>query len=169
MKEHRIMADPLKFFAGLFSSIVLVYLAWESFVLGYILLGIIFLLLTAVFCYIVFLYGAVLHLSAEGVRNKFLMFTLKAYSWDQIREVGVTGTKVFNGTSKKRKPGRRYIYLSPEEMDEESRFKMTLEWPPQNGILYCLYTRQHIEAIQYLWAKPIAKYNSGDIFVNIAE
>ena len=169
MKEHRIMADPLKFCAALFSCVVLIFLAWKSFSLGYIVPGVICCLLIAVFGYVVYLYGSVLHFSAQGVRKDFLLFPLKAYTWDQVREIGVVGTRVFNGTGSKRKPGRRYIYVSPEEMDEESRFKMTLEWPPQNGILYCIYTRQHMEAIQYLWARPVAKYNAGDIFVNIAE
>ena len=163
------MVDPLKFFAALFSFAVLIFLAWKGCCMGYVPAGIVAALLAAVFAYIMFLYGAVLHLSAEGVRKEFLMIPIITYSWDQIREVGVAGTKVFNGTEKNKKPGRRYIYFSPEKMDEESRFKMTLEWPPKNGILYCVYSRQHIDAIQYLWAKPIAKYNAGDIFINIAE
>lgn len=169
MEEHRIMADPLKFFAALFSCVVLGFLAWRSFLLGYILLGIVFTIIAAVFIYVMILYGSVLHISAEGVRKEFLLISMKSYTWDQIREIGVVGAKVFNGTGKNRKTGRRYIYISPEEMDEESRFKMTLEWPPRNDILYCIYSRQHIDAIQYLWAKPIAKYNAGDIFVNITE
>ncbi len=163
------MADPLKFCAALFSCAVLIFLAWRSFCLGYVVPGIICFLLTAVFGYVIYLYGSVLHFTAEGVRKEFLLIPVTAYSWDMIREIGVVGTKVFNGTGKNKKPGRRYIYISPEEMDEDSRFKMTLEWPPQNGILYCIYTRQHIETIQYIWAKPIAKYNVGDIFVDIAE
>ena len=169
MKEHRFMADPLKFCAALFSCAVLIFLAWKSFSLGYIFPGIIFIALTAVFSYIIFLYGTILHFSAEGVQQEFFLIPIKAYSWNQIREIGVAGTRVFNGSGKNKKPGRRYIYVSPEIMDEESRFKMTLEWPPKNGIMYCIYSRQHIDAIQYLWAKPIAKYNAGDIFMNIAE
>ena len=169
MKEHRFMADPLKFTAALFSCVVLLFLAWKSIGMGYIFAGIVCFLIAAVFFWVMFLYGSVLRFSAEGVRREFFLIPIKAYSWDQIREIGVVGTSVFNGIGKNKKPGRRYIYVSPEEMDEGSRFKMTLEWPPRNGILYCIYTRQHIEAIQYLWAKPIAKYNAGDIFVNIAE
>ena len=169
MEEHRIMADPLKFAASLFSSVVLGFLTWRSFLLGYVLLGVVFALIAAVFLYIMVLYGSVLHVSAEGVQREFFVIPMKAYTWDQVREIGVVGTKVFNGTSKNRKTGRRYIYISPEEMDEESRFKMTLEWPPRKDILYCIYSRQHIDALQYFWSRPIEKYNAGDIFVNIAE
>ena len=169
MKEYRFMADPLKCFAALFSCAVLLFLAWEGCRMGYILIAIICALLAAVFAYIVFLYGSVIHLSAEGVRKEFLMIPIKTYSWDQIREVGVVGTRIFNGNGKNKKPGRRYIYFSPEELDEESRFQMTLEWPPRNGILYCVYSRYHIDEVQFFWAKPIAKYNAGDIFMNIIE
>ena len=169
MEEHRIMADPLKFIAALFSCVVLGFLAWRSFQLGYVLLGIVFALIAAVFIYIMVLYGSVLHISAEGIRREFFIIPMKAYTWDQVREIGVVGTKVFNGTAKNRKTGRRYIYISPEEMDEGSRFKMTLEWPPRNGILYCIYSREHIDALQYFWSRPIVKYNAGDIFVNSAE
>ena len=97
------------------------------------------------------------------------MIPIKTYSWDQIKEVGVVGTKVFNGTGKNKKPGRRYIYFSPEELDEDSRFQMTLEWPPSREILYCIYTKYHAEYVQLLWQKPIATYNAGDLFVMINE
>lgn len=169
MKEERIMADPLKFSAALFSCVVLGFLAWRSFRMGLALLGIVFTGIAAVFVYIMVLYGSVLHLSAEGVRRKFLMFPMNAYSWSQIVEIGVVGTKVFNGTAKNKKTGRRYLYISPEEMDEESRFKMALEWPPQHGILYCVYSRKHVDAIQFFWSRPIARYNAGEIFVNDIE
>ena len=169
MKEHRFIADPLKCFAALFSCAVLLFLAWEGCRMGYILIAIICALLAAVFAYIVFLYGSVIHLSAEGVRKEFLMIPIKTYSWDQIREVGVVGTRIFNGNGKNKKPGRRYIYFSPEELDEESRFQMTLEWPPSRETLYCIYTKYHAEYVQHLWQKPIASYNAGDLFVMIDE
>ena len=169
MEEHRIMADPLKAAAAIATCIVLSFLTWKSFQLGYPVMGVIFLLIAAVFLYILFLYGSVLHISAYGVRREFLFIPVQTLSWDQIREIGVVGTKVFNGTRKNKKTGRRYIYISPEKLTEDERFKMTLEWPPRNGTLYCIYSRAHADAIQFFWRKPIAAFNAGDIFVNSVE
>lgn len=169
MKEHYFMADPLKFFAALGTCVVSVFMVWKSFSLGVLIPGIFFLFITIVFLYVMVMYGSVLHISGKGVRRVFLGFTLESLSWDQIREVGVVGVNVFNGTGKKKKPGRRYIYFSPEALDDESRFKLALEWPPGRGTLYCVYTQLHAEAIQFLWQKPFASFNAGDIFVMIDE
>ena len=169
MKETRIMADPLKFYAALATSVVLVFLVLKSFELGHFISGAFFVLLLLAFVCIMYLYGAVLHMSQDGVRREFLFIPILTVTWDQIREIGVVGTKVFNGTGKKKKTGRRYIYISPEELTGEERFKMALEWPPRNGVLYCIYSRANVDAIQFFWSKPIAAYNAGDIFVNSIE
>ena len=169
MKEQRIMADPMKFSASLLTFLVMIFLIWNAFSLGHIITGIIFVLIAAIFLYIMFLYGTVLRISNDCIRSEFLFIPLITLTRDQIGEIGVVGTKVFNGTRKNKKPGRRYIYISPEVLDNDSRFKMALEWPPRNGTLFCIYSRQHIDAIQFFWRNPIAQFNAGDIFVNSIE
>lgn len=168
-KEHHIMADPLKFSAALFTVAVCMFLAWRGFQQGYAFWSVIFVIIALVFFYIMYLYGSVLKINKDGVQKSFLFIPLNFLRWDQIKEIGVVGTKIFNGNSQKKKTGRRYIYISPEELDEGTRFKMALEWPPRREIMYCIYTHQHIDAIQYLWGKPIAKYNAGNIFVDLDE
>ncbi len=164
MKEHRIMVDPLKFAVSLPTGLVLLYLAWSAIRLSAYLIAAVFILIAAVFFCVMFLYGSVLILSEEGIRSVFLFVTVRSYSWNQIRETGVVGTKIFNGTSKKKKAGRRYIYFSPEALNEDQRFRLALEWPPRKEMLYCIYNRQNADVIQFFWRKPVASYNAGDIF-----
>ena len=54
MKEQRIMADPAKFSAALLTFLVMIFLIWNAFSLGHIITGIIFVLIAAVFLYIMF-------------------------------------------------------------------------------------------------------------------
>jgi len=168
-KEHHIMIDPLKFYAALFTVVVCGFLAWRGLAQGYTFWAVLFLCIALIFGWIMVLYGSVLRINAEGIQRSFFFIPSCSLRWDQIKEIGVVGLNVFNGTGKKRKTGRRYIYFSPEELDDGSRFKMTLEWPPRKDILFCIYTHQHIEAIQYLWGKPVAKYNAGNIFADPGE
>lgn len=170
MKEHRFMADPMKFWAAFGTCVFLLLMAWRAAVQGYIFAAVILSIIVIVFAFIAVLYGSVLYISSRGIERKFLFVTMGALTWEQVREVGVVGTGIFfTGDRNKKRTGRRYIYISPRELDEDTRFKMALEWPPRNGVLYCTYSHPRIDAIQYLWGKPIEKYNAGDIFVDFIE
>lgn len=132
MKEYRIMADPEKFLVALGTCTVCGFLAFKGFQLKAAPFAVFFTLTGAAFLYILFLYGSTLRISSQGIRKEFLFLPLKTLSWDEIAEVGVLGTKIFNGGSYRKKPGRRYIYFSEKELDDDARFKMALEWPPRN-------------------------------------
>lgn len=164
MKENRIMADPEKFGVALATCLVSGFLAWKGFQLGRPAAGIVFTVILLIFAYIVFLYGCVLKVSSDGVQKVFLFIPLKFLTWDEIAEIGVIGTKIFNGGFFKKKPGRRYIYISEKEMDGDSRFKMALEWPPHGSIMYCIYNKENFDTFQFRWSNTIVKYNAGDSF-----
>lgn len=164
MNENRMMADPEKFGVALATCLVSGFLAWKGFQLGRPAAGIVFTVIIMIFVYIAFLYGSVLKVSSNGVEKVFLFISLKSLTWDEIAEIGVVGTKIFNGGFFKKKPGRRYIYISEKELDGDSRFKMVLEWPPHNGIMYCIYNKENYEAFQFRWSNTIVKFNAGDPF-----
>ena len=165
MEEHRIMADPEKFIAALATCAVCGFLAFKAFQQNATPLAVFFTLVCAVFLYIMFLYGSTLRVNSEGIRKEFLFIPLKTVSWDDIVEVGVLGTKIFNGGAYKKKPGRRYIYFSEKELDGDTRFKMALEWPPLNGELFCIFTKDNYHHIEMQWGGTIEKYNAGDLYL----
>ncbi len=164
MKEYRIMADPEKFLVALGTCTVCGFLAFKGFQLKAAPFAVFFTLTGAAFLYILFLYGSTLRISSQGIRKEFLFLPLKTLSWDEIAEVGVLGTKIFNGGSYRKKPGRRYIYFSEKELDDDARFKMALEWPPRNGELFCIFTKDNYAHIEMLWGHAIEKYNAGDLY-----
>lgn len=108
------------------------------------------------------LYGATLTFTAEGISRRLGRLQLGFVRWEQLREVGVVGTNVFNRRDPK-KFGLRFIYFSPEPLDENRRFRLALEWPPRK-MLYVEYEKRRLETVQMFWHEKIAEYNCGDIF-----
>ncbi len=99
-------------------------------------------------------------ISQENIEVRPLLGKTRIYSWHEIKEVGVIGTKLFPNTSSN-KGGRKYIYFSSEELDENSRFKLALKWPPK--IPYTSHSNAKLEAVALIWKKPISIYNAPDI------
>ena len=63
--------------------------------------------------------------------------------WEDIREIGVCGLKISLKNRERRgqrHPGTLFLYVSPEELDEDGRFGMILKWPPKDKI-YLKYER----------------------------
>ena len=89
---------------------------------------------------------------------------LLSFSWDQIRETGICGTRVFHAAGS-RFTGARYIYLSREEMNEDSRFNMCLKWPPEDKI-YVRYNeklkKQLIRLCEVHMDSEVVLYNTGN-------
>ena len=99
-------------------------------------------------------------ISNEKIEVRPVLGKAKTYSWEEIKEVGVIGTKVFPKTSSN-KGGRKYIYFSPEELDEDSRFDLAFKWPPK--IPFTSYSKAKLDAVQLIWRKPLANYNAPDL------
>ena len=142
--------------------------------------GVIFLLLGVVFILITAIYGRVVAVSAGGVRSSLLGMSWKSLDWDQIGEIGVIGTRVFNnadphqgaGGGKKtartalynKNPsiGTPYIYFSPYALTDEQRFRLALEWPPR-GMIFLRFSPDRIEKVQQLSLREIVRYNVGNL------
>ena len=99
-------------------------------------------------------------ISKEKIEFRPILGKTRTYSWEEIKEVGVIGTKVFPKTSSN-KGGRKYIYFSPEELDEDSRFDLAFKWPPK--IPFTSYSKAKLDAVQLIWRKPLANYNAPDL------
>ena len=97
----------------------------------------------------------------EGVFRKVFGISVKKVPWSGIREIGVMGTKVFNGRNPK-KTGRMYIYFSEKALSDKERFDTMLRWPPLNK-MYLLYQADRIDALRRCYEGRIETYNVGDL------
>ena len=163
MKNH-FQVDTRKFAIALGTSIVSLALTVIALSMRRWAAALPLLLIALVFLYVMVLYGARISVTEKGVSRSFLHISMGILSWTDIQEVGVLGVKVFNG--KTGRTGRRYIYLSPERLDDKRRFSLALEWPPKDHrILFLQYTQERLDTIQTQWSKPVDAYNAGDIFL----
>ena len=103
----------------------------------------------------------ILHLDDSGLSKTLFGIKLQHFSWTDIAEVGVAGTRVFNQNNPKR-AGSLYLYFSPKALSEEERFDLMLRWPPSKSTPYMIFDKQRLTAVQLLWGKKIEKYNAGD-------
>lgn len=117
-------------------------------------------LLAAVYLYFAAQNAAQILVDGTGVSRSFLWFAPTHCSWDELREVGVFGNKVFNRSDPK-KTGSLYIYFSPQKMTADERFNMILRWPPK--LIYFSYSRQALDLVRYLWNRELVGYNIGEL------
>ena len=94
-----------------------------------------------------------IQLSAFGIKRRFL-------SWNNIKEIGVFGNRLFNAN--KNRVGTLYIYFSTQPLTDEDRFQMILRWPPKNEIVL-QYSKERMDAIQLIWSSEIQTYNTGNL------
>ena len=159
--EQRFIVNKFKCIASAVSSVTFVLLAGAVLFIHRPGSALIFLVLGLIFGFIAVQSGSVLQLNEEGVTRLLLGHTTAKIRWDEIKEIGVAGTKVFN-RSHPEKAGSIYIYFSPVQMDEDERFQMMLRWPPSN-CLYMTYNQDRFHAVQGHWNSHIEIYNVGDL------
>lgn len=162
MEKYSFCAHTSKFIIALATAIASAFLAVLMLFLREYIGTILFLLIAVLFAAVSVLYGTTVTLDKAGVSRSFGPFHKKEISWEDIVEVGVVGVKIFNNNDPKH-TGSRYIYFSPYQLDEAARFKLAMEWPPRK-MLYMAYSKKRIQAVQFLWNRPIKSYNAGDIF-----
>ena len=179
--EHRYIVHPAKLAASLPTGILLLWggvaqlstrLWWCG--LLFIAFGVLFLLVAA-------LYGRVVHVGPSGVRWTLLGRELRSRTWEQIGEIGVVGTRVFNGSggrnaapsgqsgreglfgpAKRSHIGTPYLYFSEESLTEEQRFTLALKWPPRN-MIFLRFTAERVAYVQSSSRKYVEHYNTGDL------
>ena len=147
----------LGFFAGIFLLAAVALWCVGSWAAGGV-----FLALALVYAFFSARNGARVTIGPKGVSRKFLWFPPQAYTWDQLAEVGVFGTKLFHKKDSA-KVGSLYLYFSDKAMTEDERFQMVLRWPPKQ--IYCVFAQPRLEQVQYFWDNKIASYNAGELKV----
>ncbi len=159
--KYRYFVNPMK-------AVVGAGVALTSFGFGIIMLtigkpaGIVFFcILGVVYFIIAMVSGAIVSFGETGITKKVLGQVVVDKNWTEVKEIGVCGTKVFN-LRHPEKTGVKYIYISFEKLDEDSRFEMVLKWPPKDKI-YFVYTKQRLEAIQMISGMKIETYNTNDL------
>jgi len=105
--------------------------------------------------------GMTVELNTEGVQQSLLGLPLRRWRWDEIAEIGVVGTKVFNPQHPE-KTGALQLYFSRQALTEEQRFELALKWPPLDKI-YMVYDQKRGFAVQLYWSGKIETYNTGDL------
>ncbi len=148
---HAVTAVILLIFALAFISID-VWIAAGICIAGFII------------CFILALInGRLVRFSDEGVELKLFSFTRLKFTWDEIAEAGVIGTKVFRmSIDKTNYVGSRYIYFSRVSMTDDERFQMALKWPPKDKI-YIRFSKKRIQAVIDYWGEEFTAYNAGHI------
>ena len=127
---------------------------------------IVFTLLGLLFCYQFFKNASYVQIDDTNISLRFAWIKLRELPWSDVREMGVIGENVFSRAKKgKRKTGEKFIYFSPVSMNEKSRFRMIVNWPPKD-MLYIEYSPEALERTQYIWNGPTKYYNAEDIYPN---
>lgn len=125
--------------------------------------SVIFAVIAAVYFIVGINYFSFVSFSEHGVLLSFLGIKRRFFTWDEISEAGVAGSKLFNKDNKK-KVGTLYLYFSKEKMTENERFNMMLKFPPKNKIYLC-YTEKRLKAIRWFFDGKLAYFNIGDLEV----
>lgn len=105
-------------------------------------------------------YGRVVTTDSNGVSAAFLGRIMLKFSWNELAEVGVAGSRVF-GSRDGKKPGTLYLYFSPSVMTEKEKFDMILKFPPKDKIVLICDTYSY-GAVRKYWHGTIKNYNAKD-------
>lgn len=160
-KTEHFRADSLRFWAASATSLVSLILGISLITTGRYGSAVFFFIICLLFLPIIRIYGTTITIDEEGINSSFLKKPILQMKWNEIQEIGVAGSKLFNNRGGE-KPGTVYIYVSKTLMTEEERFDMMLKFPPKDKI-YFEYSKQAIFAVQMRFSSKIQTYNSGDI------
>lgn len=123
----------------------------------------VFFLLAAVVLVSAAYYGSVISINSQGITRTMLFIIKKNKTWDEIAEIGVCGTKVFNSHNKKR-TGAIYFYTAGKKMSDDDCFEMLLHWPPKGELVF-RYSSDALIAVQYHYESKIKMYNTGNLIL----
>ena len=159
--KNRYFVNILKMVVGLTTGLFCAVIAVTLLCMNMTWEWIPFLIIAAIFLVVGLNFASVVSIEEDGIRRSLLGRTLKFLPWDRVREVGVTGTKVFGNTEKH--TGTRYIYISPRMLSEDDQFNMILQWPPKEQI-YLEYSPRALQCVQMHWSEKVKTYRAGELF-----
>ena len=111
-------------------------------------------------------YGMLVIVTPEGVCQRFLFIPVRRLTWDEVKEIGVLGSRPpFKGQAAKvskraKKPGMLYFYLSTKELTEDEKFDLVLKWPPFH-LCFFRYSQKRFETMQFFADREMKMYNTG--------
>lgn len=161
--DKRYFVNPYKFAAGLGTFLVCAVLSAAMVYIHELISAFVFGIIALIFLYPAVIYGSVITIDSEGASCTFLGIPRKKITWDQVKEAGVIGTKVFN-KSNQDKTGDMYLYFSPKELNDEERFALAMKWPPKD-MVFLLHTRERTIWVQSVWSNKIHTYNTGKLHI----
>lgn len=160
-QKNHFWVDGFRFAVALATTIFSLVLSICLITMGRYGSALAFFIIFLLFLPILKSYGATVTVDEEGIRSSFLGKTRLSMRWDEIGEIGVAGSRLFNNKNGE-KPGFLYIYVSPSSMTDEERFQMMLKFPPKDKIFFS-YSKESIFAVQMRWSSKIQTYNSGNV------
>lgn len=162
-KNKRFMVDPGKAIAGSAMAAFLLLMAAVMVRGGRWFSAAVFLTGAGIYARQAVINGMLIGWDENGVSEWFLGKRVKTLAWEEIKEAGICGTRVFNQKHPE-KTGRMYLYFSKEKMDGEGRFDMILQWPPKDK-RYLLYEPDRVESLRLVWDGRLETYNVGGLEV----
>ncbi len=160
-KKTRFFVNPTLLLVALATWAILTISAVVVLPLGRYVSAAIFFLIGLLFLAVAVGNGIVVSVEPEGLARSVLGRRVNLLPWEQIRELGVCGTKPFHA-EKTDRVGTLYIYAASEHLTDKERFDMVLRWPPKDKV-YLLYSEERLTAIQLRWSGKITLYNSGSL------
>ena len=158
-----IRVNKILILVSVFSALLFLMTTAALFSVSNWVFGILTLAMSLFFVLMAFRNAQRIEINETGIVRSGLFTEKKVMRWEEIREIGVTGTKVFNQNHKNR-TGALYIYVSPVKMNDDERFQMILDWPPKDKI-YFIYGPERIQEIQMFYTGRIVTYNTGDLML----
>lgn len=163
--QYRFVVDKEKTITALAVSIFCLIVATILLPLGRTGSAVVFFSIGILFAAVAAANGAVIRLDKNGITKTIFGLSLHHVDWSQVKEVGVCGTNPLNKGNEK-KTGRLYIYCSVEQLDDDDRYAMILNWPPkQTKQLYFAFSSKRLETLRLLWRGEMEEYNIGDLLL----
>lgn len=161
METKAYICNQVKLAVSIVTALVSGTLAFTLLTIGRTYSALFFIAIALVYAYTAVKNGSFIEVSDEGVRCRVFRKVLAKYTWDEIREIGVVGSRAF---SNGKHTGTLNIYISKTKLSEHDRFDLVLAWPPKDK-LYLTYNKARMEAIQLRYSNKIQTYNAGDLML----
>ena len=158
--EIRTLSAPIKTLFSVLSICLFCLLSVLALLDVEYVMAAVFLFLSGIFIWYFLSIAAIVRISAEGVERKSLLSGSLIVTWDDLKQVGILGTRAFP-RSRMNRGGVKYIYFSRDVLNEEDLFRLILKWPSRD-VPYVPYRRRNIDTVSLLWKGDIERYNTGD-------
>lgn len=159
--KRTIRVNKLLAFLSLLSALAFMISAAALFSVSNYIFALFMLCMCLIFLHMAARNAQKIEIGEKGIRRSGMFLKEKAMSWEEIKEIGVIGTKAFRRFNKN-SAGALYLYVSDQEMDDAERFRMILDWPPKDKIFF-IFSRERADQINLFYPGRIVTYNTGDL------